>query len=460
MRSVPARSRLAGRLSRSRTGFGKTWWGRAWVEALESTARLDPNRLPRGRTYARNGAVSALEVVHGEVRARVQGSHFEPYHVRLRVRPFSSEEWERATRTLATTASHVAALVDGVIPGGVEAELRKQSLSLLPGPGELSPQCSCPDWAVPCKHAAAVCYLVADLLDADPFVVFALRGRGRDHVLASLRSLRAETGSAGSLPPEDFNVAAVDRLASGVPLDSVARYPGESHLPEPLPLPASPGGPSPLIDQLGDDGPIDVEALRWLASDAAARALELATAAGDGALLLTEEEDLARIAASRIGDPMFDTWAQSLGVHARVLMRLALAWRAGGKRGLVVLDAEPGRAPEMELKRARAAMARLGPGTIARGDRVTHGRVGLQLRWGGDGLWYLLRRRGTQWELQDPPSADPTALVGPNVGPRSEPVPSPRRGGIAPRWLDEWDSGELGDDDDEEFDEDGLDVDR
>lgn len=401
------------------------------MEALESSARLDPNRLPRGRTYARSGAVSKLWLVPGEVQADVQGSRPEPYRVRLRVRQFSPEEWDRVTKTLAAMAAHAAALLDGVIPAAVEVDLREQGVSLLPGPGELGPQCSCPDWATPCKHAAAVCYLVSDLLDADPFVIFALRGRGREHLLAGLRALRAQSAGALEVPGLGVHGEVVNRLKEGVSLESLTRPSSLLELPDPLPMPSVPGPPSPLIDQLSDDGPIDIAALRRLASDAAQRALQLATGAGDGALRLTEDEDLARLAEARIGDPAFDTWAQGLGVQPRSLMRMALAWRAAGAGGLAILEADQGMAPDSELRRARAAMATLGPGSVARGNRITNSRMGLQLRWGGDGLWYLLRRRGANWELHEPPSRDPMGLVAIHAGGGDGLNPAPAQGALA-----------------------------
>src|ERR1019366_3863998 len=115
-----------------------------------------------------------------------QGSRITPYAVVVRVRPFSEPEWERIIESLSSQVGHLAALLDG---------------ELLPGAGEVQPRCSCPDWADPCKHSAAVIYLVADLLDEDPFQLFLLRGRGRDELLASLRAQRASAargaGAAG-----------------------------------------------------------------------------------------------------------------------------------------------------------------------------------------------------------------------------------------------------------------------
>ena len=87
--------------------FGATWWGKAWVDALEQRARLDPNRLPRGRTYARTGAVGELEVRAGEIVAAVQGSRAKPYRVNVRVRTYSEKEWDRTLAALASQVGHL-----------------------------------------------------------------------------------------------------------------------------------------------------------------------------------------------------------------------------------------------------------------------------------------------------------------------------------------------------------------
>ncbi len=174
--------------------FGATWWGEAWVSALEQKARLDPNRLPRGRTYARTGAVSGLEVRAGEIVAAVQGSRAKPYKVTVRVRTYSNKEWDRTLKALASQVGHLAALLDGEMPPGVADDLEAARIDLLPVAGEVQPRCSCPDWAEPCKHSAAVCYLVADTFDEDPFLLFLMRGRDRDTLLAGLRDRRTASG--------------------------------------------------------------------------------------------------------------------------------------------------------------------------------------------------------------------------------------------------------------------------
>ena len=104
---------LAGRGSAE---FGRTWWGRAWLEALEQRARLDPDRLPRGRDYARSGAVGDLTLAPGEARAQVQGRKTEPYQVRIRVRRFTDDEWDRVLGAISARLGHAAALLDGELP--------------------------------------------------------------------------------------------------------------------------------------------------------------------------------------------------------------------------------------------------------------------------------------------------------------------------------------------------------
>lgn len=178
--------------------FGSTWWGRAWVEALEKRAGLDVNRLPRGRTYARHDRVARLEMEPGRINALVRGSRVLPYRVTIGVRTFDDETWARLTTAIAGRAAHAAALLDGELEPAMLDDAAEVGVDLLPGPGDLQPRCSCPDHADPCKHSAAVCYLVANALDEDPFALFALRGRGREALLSEVRARRRKRSSATS----------------------------------------------------------------------------------------------------------------------------------------------------------------------------------------------------------------------------------------------------------------------
>lgn len=178
--------------------FGLTWWGQRWIAALETLGRAYANRLPRGRTYARNGSVTDLTVAPGVVTARVHGSRRTPYRVSLRIPTFTDPQWTAATHALARQLRHAAALLDNRMPEDIDKTLDAVGLSLFPTARELGTTCSCPDEANPCKHVAAVHYTLAHTFDADPFLLPALRGRDRTTLLSAIRAAR--TGSAEPLP--------------------------------------------------------------------------------------------------------------------------------------------------------------------------------------------------------------------------------------------------------------------
>lgn len=390
----------------SRRQFATTWWGQAWVEALEQRARLDPNRLPRGRTYARQQRVGELTVGPGEVVAPVQGRRAAPYRVRVRVREFTDAEWGTVLDAIAARAAHSAALLDGELPPAVLDDVGAAGIDLLPGPGEIGPRCSCPDWADPCKHAAAVCYLVADVLDRDPFELFHLRGRDRDAVLAALRARRASaSGGRRALPPRERRSGSVEARVAYARVPSSA---GDLWSLAALPPVAKAGHPAPLPIEAPATTGIRIQGLSDLAIDAARRAWELATGSGDGGLALDTEHDLARRAATLLGTLEFDTLAARAGVGRRQLVRRALAWRAGGVEGLDILSVPW--APEDEaLDDARDALRAVGARPRVSENRVTAGRI--QLRLGRSGLWYRCDKRGAEWELLVAPHPDPRVLL-------------------------------------------------
>jgi uncharacterized Zn finger protein len=177
----------------ARTRFGLTWWGKRWIGALESLGAVYANRLPRGRTYARKGAVQDLTIDAGAVTARVQGSRARPYRVQLRLPAFDDATWEAITSVLASRVRLSADLLDATMPEDIDDVLAECGVSLFPTARELTTRCSCPDIANPCKHVAAVHYVLAQTFDADPFLLATLRGRDRDALLAGLRAQRAGT---------------------------------------------------------------------------------------------------------------------------------------------------------------------------------------------------------------------------------------------------------------------------
>jgi uncharacterized Zn finger protein len=377
----------------SRRAFGTTWWGRAWIAALETRARLDPSRLARGKAYARGGAVRSLDLAPGAVTAVVKGSRPVPYDVVVSLRPFTADEWSRVLDVASSRIAHAAALLDGELPHALVSDVESAGLSLLPGADDLALRCSCPDPAVPCKHAAAVCYLVADLLDADPFELLLLRGRTRHEVLSSLRSRRSGTPA----PPV---AAAAPAEADDVDASSAfARVTGP--LPD-LPLPpARPGRPAPVAGT-PPTGSVSPASLQALAADAAQRAWELLTGVGDGGLSLSVEEDVVRRAVSLLGTPALDRLAARANVPPRVLSRRARAWALGGRGALAVLD-ETWSPDAGDVAEAAAA---LGAGAHVWMNQVSDASDARQLRLGRDGLWYPLHRRGA-WELAGPGAADP-----------------------------------------------------
>ncbi|GAA0575826.1 SWIM zinc finger family protein [Actinomadura livida] len=173
--------------ARNRRGsIGAQWWSRRFIDLLESFA--DTGRLSRGRTYARKGRVFDLRVAPHEVTAKVQGSAPEPYEVALGIDAIGEADWRAVEKELASRAVFRARLLAGEMPPEIEWVFAELGLALFPGAAsDLHLMCDCPDWGDPCKHAAAVLYLLAEAFDDDPFLVLQWNGRGREQLLAALR---------------------------------------------------------------------------------------------------------------------------------------------------------------------------------------------------------------------------------------------------------------------------------
>jgi len=191
---IPVKDGIQARSKRGQ--FGEHWWSRRWIEVLESFGW--DNRLQRGRRYARKGQVMNIDVQPGWITARVQGSRRKPYGVHIEVRLLESEQWEQVIDALAAQAIFSAQLLSGEMPPDIEEVFRAAGVSLFPTSHDIMMSCSCPDWAVPCKHIAAVYYLLAEEFDRDPFLLFALRGRTREQVTEALRDRRA-----AAVPPAE-----------------------------------------------------------------------------------------------------------------------------------------------------------------------------------------------------------------------------------------------------------------
>ncbi|MFL4951519.1 SWIM zinc finger family protein [Streptomyces sp. MMS24-I31] len=389
------------------SGFAETWWGNAWVTALEEGA-LDAARLARGRGYAEKGHVDAITVTPGQVLAYVQGSRPRPYRVQVRLRTLDDADWDRFLDAAAERPGHIAALLDKEMP----QSLADCGVPLLPGPGDLEPHCSCPDRGHPCKHAAALCYRTARLLDADPFVLLLLRGRGERELLDALSRLSATRAAraAQEREPEPLpSVRAGDALAPRRLPPLPAPLPPPPHPGQPPVYPAAPGGPDPF-------------ALDQLATDAAARAHALLTTGRDPVGGLTLWQDAVRLAAARPGSgltaatrSLYASLASAAGRTPAELARAVAAWRQGGPEGLAVLE-EPWDPPAGRFDRARPLLLAADlPAFRPRHNRLTHPGGHVQLRLGRDGLWYAYESEPGRddWWPRGTPDLDPVgALTG------------------------------------------------
>ncbi|MER6127955.1 SWIM zinc finger family protein [Streptomyces sp. NPDC001795] len=387
--------------------FAETWWGNAWVAALEEGA-LDAARLARGRAYAGRGNVDAITVTPGLVLAYVQGSRPRPYRVQVRLRTFSDDEWDRFLDAAAERPGHIAALLDKQVP----QSLAECGVRLLPGPGDLEPHCSCPDFGHPCKHAAAVCYQTARLLDRDPFVLLLLRGRGERELLDALSRRNAARAARAAQDQEPAPVPGV-RARDAVARDAMPPLPAPlappAHPEQPPVYPGAPGGPDPF-------------ALDQLATDAAARAHTLLTTGHDPVAELTLWQDAVRLAAARPGSgltagtrALYSALAAATGRSPADLARAVAAWRQGGRDGLAVLE-EPWDPPAGRFDRARPLLLAADlPAFRPWRNRLTHPEGHAQLRLGQDGLWYAYESEPghEDWWPRGTPDPDPVgALTG------------------------------------------------
>ncbi|MGI5479028.1 SWF or SNF family helicase [Streptomyces lavendofoliae] len=406
-------------------GFAETWWGRAWLKALEDTA-LDGQQLKRGRKQARDGAVGAVSVRPGRITAVVRDRDGTAQRGDVLLQELTEEEWDRFLDMAVDRAGHIAALLDRDVPPHLVEDAAAAGVELLPGIGDLEPECACGAWDH-CPHTAALCYQVARLLDQDPFVLFLMRGRGERRLLDELQARStARAGSADrdarepvadACGPEDGRggVRADEAFAAGGILPP---------LPAPPVLPPSPGEPPSLDTETRPAPGVDPAALETLAADAAARAYRmLADALAPGhedrpvEAPLTVEQDAVRLAASGRWTPAaLGRLAAGAGRRLADLDVATRAWRLGGAEALAVLDGDVTPGAE-ERTRAEAVLAAAWedderPALRADGPgRWTVTGADVQLRLGRDGRWWPYREESGRWTPAGPPGPDPAAAL-------------------------------------------------
>ncbi len=204
-----------------RGAFGETWWAKRWISTLESFHIGE--RLNRGKSYARGGQVLSIDIAKGEIKAKVQGSFAAPYKITIKLKELGAASWRKLTAALGRQAIFAAKLMAGEMPQEIEQIFKDNGLSLFPEKlRDLETNCSCPDWSNPCKHIAAVYFLLAEEFDRDPFLLFKLRGLEREELIAALGKTpgntietTAESAAEAELPPEPLAVEAANFWQGG-----------------------------------------------------------------------------------------------------------------------------------------------------------------------------------------------------------------------------------------------------
>ncbi|MFG2531169.1 SWF or SNF family helicase [Streptomyces sp. NPDC048516] len=406
--------------------FARSWWGQAWLKALEDTA-LDGEQLKLGRRHARAGAVGAVSVRCGRITAVVQDRDHTRHRSDVLLQQLGVADWDRLLDLVADRAGHIAALLDRDMPPVLVGDAAAAGIELLPGIGDLEAECSCGAWDH-CAHTAALCYQLARLLDQDPFVLLLLRGRGERELLDALQARSAaraqgpagEAGAAGRGGAAGGDGAA-ERPGSGVP--AVEAYAARDIVP-PLPAAppvAAPGVPPVLAGATPPAPGVAAAALEFLIGDAAGRARGLladALSAGhpDAPLqpVLTPAQDAVRLAAAGPGEAIAARLAAGSGRDARALSLAVRAWELGGPAGLAVLEEDWTPEPE-ELARATGRLAaswedgEARPRLRATRNRWTEAGGEVQLRYGRDGRWWPYRRESGQWAPAGTATDDPAS---------------------------------------------------
>ena len=186
----------------------KTFWGKAWCENLERYSDF-ANRLPRGRTYVRNGSVIDLQIGAGEIKALVSGS--EIYQVEVKVAPVAKARWQSICTDCAGAIDSLIELLQGRFSKGVMERVCRQKTGLFPSPDEIELFCSCPDWADMCKHVAAVLYGIGARLDQQPALLFRLHNVDENELIAG----------AGKALPQAKKAPAAGKVLKGEDLSAM-----------------------------------------------------------------------------------------------------------------------------------------------------------------------------------------------------------------------------------------------
>lgn len=190
--------------------IAKNWWGRAWCENLERYADY-ANRIDRGKRYVRSGAIVDLQIANGKILARVQGTRKIPYKVEIRSSPLSEEKCQNIIEKCTTKLDNVEQLIEGNFPTEMKALFEGED-GLFPSPREISFNCSCPDWALMCKHVAATLYGVGARFDEQPLMFFELRGIDFNRFIDVTLANKVEVMLKNAEQPQSERIMSMDNL--------------------------------------------------------------------------------------------------------------------------------------------------------------------------------------------------------------------------------------------------------
>ncbi|MEV7344600.1 SWF or SNF family helicase [Streptomyces sp. NPDC093544] len=394
--------------------FAQTWWGRAWLQALEDAA-LDTAQVKAGRRLARAGAVGAVSVRPGRITAVVQDRDGTAHRADVLLQELSEEQWDRFLVMAVERAGHIAALLDRDMPPHLVEDAAAAGVELLPGLGDLEAECDCDAWDH-CGHTAALCYQMARLLDRDPFVLLLMRGRDERTLLEELQARGSAPAKEQAKTPNPCpeGVSAAEAYAAGDILPPLPAVPA---------LPEGPGQPPSLDTEAAPAPGVEPAALEFLAAATAGEAYRLLAEAlrpGHGQRTieaeLTPAQDAVRIAADHPETAIAQRLADGSGRDAKELEFAVRAWRYGGVAALSVLEDEWTVEPD-SLARARAALESAWDEHERPRLRATHNRwstvgASAQLRLGRDGRWWPYRKERGLWSPAGPAVGDPaTALA-------------------------------------------------
>lgn len=392
-------------------GFANTWWGHAWLRALEDSA-LDGEQVRQGRRYARAGAVGAVSVRPGGLTAVVRDRDGTAHRTDVLVQEFTEAQWDRLLGLAAAESGYIAALLDREVPPELAEDAAAAGVELLPGIGDLDPRCDCGEWDH-CPHTAALCYQVARLLDQDAFVLLLLRGRGERELVDELEERStAEASAPQEAAPEGIAAAEVYAV-----WEASATRPAQPRVPA---LPDAPGQPPALDTEAEPELDVDaVEFLAQAAADEAYRLLARALAPGHADRALpappTAAEDAVRLTAEADDFRVRSRLAAATGRNRAEMELAVLAWGFGGTGALAALEDDwtPDRAT---LALARAALAAAwADGAAPELRRVrarwTEAGADRQLRLGREGRWWPYRREAGRWIPAGPSAPDPASAL-------------------------------------------------